>query len=84
MVPKTCFNPCLLCGRDAPQPIAVRKGYPIVRCGGCGLIYVHPRPPEEDLPGLYGSIMPVTAGTRRAGIASWGRSFGKRPTGSMH
>jgi SAM-dependent methyltransferase len=73
MAPKTCFNPCLLCGRDAPQPIAVRKGYPIVRCGGCGLVYVHPRPPEEDLPGLYGEYHARDGGNE----AGWNRLMGE-------
>ena len=52
-MPKTSSTPCVLCGRDAPRPVVVRNGCAIVRCGGCGLVYVHPRPPEEDLPGLY-------------------------------
>ena len=69
---KTCVNPCLLCGRDAPQPVAVQKGYPIVRCDGCGLVYVHPRPPEEDLPGLYGEYHARDGGNE----AGWNRLMG--------
>ena len=70
---KTCSTPCLLCGRDAPQPVAVRKGYPIVRCGGCGLVYVHPKPPEEDLRGLYGGYHAREGGNE----AGWDRLMGK-------
>lgn len=72
-MPKTCFTPCILCGRDAPQPVTVRKGYPIVRCGGCGLVYVHPKPPEEDLPGLYGGYHARDGGNE----ADWNRLMGK-------
>jgi len=72
-VRKTCIAPCLLCGRDAPQPVAVQKGYPIVRCGGCGLVYVHPKPPEEDLPGLYGEYHSRDGGNE----AGWNRLMGE-------
>ena len=70
---KTRSTPCLLCGRDAPQPVAVRNGYRIVRCGGCGLVYVHPKPPEEDLPGLYGEYHARDGGNE----AGWNRLMGK-------
>lgn len=63
---------CLLCGRDAPQPVAVRNGYTIVRCGGCGLVYVHPKPPEEELPGLYGKYHARDGGDE----ASWNLLMG--------
>lgn len=69
---KTCFTPCILCGLDAPQPVAVGKGYPIVRCGGCGLVYVHPKPPEEDLPALYGEYHARDGGNE----AGWNRLMG--------
>ncbi|MGZ8450386.1 MAG: class I SAM-dependent methyltransferase [Candidatus Deferrimicrobiaceae bacterium] len=72
-MPKTCFTPCILCGRDAPQPVAVQKGYPIVRCGGCGLVYVHPKPSEEDLPGLYGEYHARDGGNE----AGWNRLMEK-------
>ena len=72
-MPKACFSPCILCGRDAPQPLVVRNGYPVVRCGGCGLVYVHPKPPEEDLPGLYGGYHARDGGKE----ASWNRLMGE-------
>ena len=72
-MPKTSIAPCLLCGRDAPQPVAVQKGYLIVRCGGCGLVYVHPRLPEEDLPGLYGEYHARDGGNE----AGWNRLMGE-------
>ena len=70
---KTRITPCLLCGRDAPQPVVVRNGYPIVRCGGCGLVYVHPLPPEEDLPGFYGEYHARDGGNE----AGWNRLMGE-------
>lgn len=66
-------RPCILCGRDAPQPVAVQNGYPIVRCGGCGLVYVHPKPPEEGLPGLYAEYHARDGGNE----AGWNRLMGK-------
>lgn len=72
-MPNRCFTPCILCGRDAPRPVAVRKGYPIVRCGGCGLVYVHPKPAEEDLPGLYGEYHSRDGGNE----ADWNRLMGR-------
>ena len=51
----------------------VRKGHPIVRCGGCGLVYVHPKPPEEDLPGLYGAYHARDGGKE----AGWNRLMGE-------
>jgi SAM-dependent methyltransferase len=71
-VRKTRLASCLLCGRDAPQPVAVQNGYPIVRCGGCGLVYVHPKPPEEELPGLYGKYHARDGGDE----ASWNLLMG--------
>lgn len=70
---KTRITPCLLCGRDAPQPVVVRNGYPIVRCGGCGLVYVHSKPPEEDLPGFYGEYHARDGGNE----AGWNRLMGE-------
>ena len=70
---KTRITPCILCGGDAPQPVAIQRGYPIVRCGGCGLIYVHPKPPEGELPGLYGEYHARDGGDE----ASWNRLMGK-------
>lgn len=35
---------CPVCGADAIDPYAVENGFELVRCGGCGLLYVTPRP----------------------------------------
>ncbi|HEY5995865.1 MAG TPA: class I SAM-dependent methyltransferase, partial [Candidatus Deferrimicrobiaceae bacterium] len=44
---------CNHCGKDDAAPAAEQNGYRIVRCRGCGLVYVDPRPSAESLPGLY-------------------------------
>ena len=31
--------PCNLCGADRPEILFEKKGYHIVRCTGCGLVY---------------------------------------------
>jgi SAM-dependent methyltransferase len=51
----------------------VWNGCAIVRCGGCGLVYVHPRPPEEDLPGLYLGYHSRDGGKE----AGWNRLMGE-------
>jgi SAM-dependent methyltransferase len=45
--------PCNHCGKDDAAPVASQNGFRIVRCRGCGLVYVDPRPPADSLPGLY-------------------------------
>lgn len=44
---------CNLCGRDDAEALAAQRGFRIVRCRGCGLVYVNPRPPAEALPAFY-------------------------------
>jgi len=45
--------PCNLCGADDAEPVLTKNGFTIVRCRGCGLAYVTPRPRESDLVALY-------------------------------
>ncbi len=35
---------CDLCGLDDAAPLLTKVGYRLVRCRGCGLVYVNPRP----------------------------------------
>lgn len=35
---------CYVCGERHHQPWAEENGFSAVRCGGCGLVYVNPRP----------------------------------------
>lgn len=44
---------CNACGRDDAEPVEVQRGFRIVRCRGCGLVYVNPRPSAEALPAFY-------------------------------
>ncbi|MEI7643896.1 MAG: class I SAM-dependent methyltransferase [Chloroflexales bacterium] len=55
--------PCEICGVDAPVPVATRPDlmlggdtpYTMCRCGGCGVIYQHPRPTEAMIGRHYPS-----------------------------
>ncbi len=61
--------PCNYCGIDDASPVACQNGYRIVRCRGCGLVYVDPRPPAESLAGLYADYHVRDGGDE----ASWNR-----------
>ena len=41
--------PCPLCGASAHEPWGQENGYSCVRCKGCGLLYVNPRPCAEKI-----------------------------------
>jgi hypothetical protein len=45
--PNTEHATCPYCGLDRPMPWAVENGFSAVKCGGCGIIYVSPRPRRE-------------------------------------
>jgi SAM-dependent methyltransferase len=45
--------PCNLCGGDDAELQAVQRGFRVVRCRRCGLVYVNPRPATEALPACY-------------------------------
>jgi len=44
---------CDLCGKDDPAPLVTKNSYRVVRCRGCGLVYVNPRPSPTGLVALY-------------------------------
>jgi SAM-dependent methyltransferase len=44
---------CNLCGMDEASLVATQNGYKIVKCVGCGLVYVNPRPLPDVLVNLY-------------------------------
>jgi SAM-dependent methyltransferase len=50
--------PCNLCGSAERRQLAVERGLPVVRCRGCGLVYVTPRPDEEELERFYRDYYP--------------------------
>lgn len=41
--------PCSLCGGASHDRIMQKHGYGIVKCAGCGLVFVNPRMPARDL-----------------------------------
>jgi SAM-dependent methyltransferase len=40
---------CYYCGETSSRPFAAENGFELVRCSGCELLYVSPRPREEDV-----------------------------------
>jgi len=46
---------CALCTNDRARPLATQNGYRMVRCTGCGFVYLSPRPAPEALISLYHS-----------------------------
>jgi SAM-dependent methyltransferase len=80
--------PCEICGADAPEPVAWRSDlflggatvYTMCRCGGCGVVYQHPRPsaatihhlyPDEEYPEYIPSLVaerPLRRMVRRYGL----------------
>jgi len=40
---------CYSCNSDAYTPYATECGYSLVKCSGCGLLYINPRLPEEQI-----------------------------------
>ncbi len=45
---------CILCGHGSPVDLSVQRSWPVVRCPGCGLVYLRERPREDALRELYG------------------------------
>ncbi len=70
-------TPCLLCGADAALPLLTSQvqlapggsaEFSFVTCGRCGLVYMSPRPGEEQLDDFYPpDYLP------HRGPAAWGR-----------
>ena len=40
-----CYN----CNSSESSPYAVENGFSLVKCAGCGLLYVTPRPSDDEL-----------------------------------
>lgn len=47
---------CNLCSSDDAEVYLQAKGWTLVRCNHCGLVYVNPRPFPDELPELYDSV----------------------------
>lgn len=44
---------CNYCGVDDAELVTTHDGFRVVRCRGCSLVYVHPRPTSEELLPMY-------------------------------
>lgn len=69
---------CPLCGGRDDVPVHSKDGFTIVRCRGCGLVYVNPRLPVADLERLYGEQVISPAAYYVRTEAQDERSFAKR------
>ncbi|MEN1678185.1 MAG: class I SAM-dependent methyltransferase [Planctomycetota bacterium] len=41
--------PCYHCNSNEHRPYAEENGFKLVKCGGCGLLFVTPRPSQEEI-----------------------------------
>ena len=48
------FVACALCGKDDAFVVYIVRGRSIVRCRGCDLVYLNPRPDAATIADLYG------------------------------
>lgn len=62
---------CDLCGRDDPAHLLTKNGYRIVRCRGCALVFVSPRPRMAALTALYDADTFYEHQVERAADESW-------------
>jgi len=46
---------CLLCGAGRARHLVTKRGFEVVRCTECGLVYVWPPPTREELEAFYAS-----------------------------
>ena len=44
---------CNLCGSEEHSPLHVIKGYTVVRCNECRLVFINPRPVASELATIY-------------------------------
>lgn len=64
---------CGLCEADDTELVTIEDSFKIVRCKRCGLIYLNPRPKEEDLTEFYNDFF----STDEEGVSQWSRLMGK-------
>ena len=64
---------CGLCGTDDTELVTVEDSFRIVRCKRCDLIYLNPRPREENLLEFYGDFF----STNEESISQWSRLMGR-------
>lgn len=63
--------PCNFCGSDNPRPFRPGYGRGLVQCQQCGLIYVSPRPADEELYALYGETYFKSGDSRTVGYTDY-------------
>src|SRR4051812_13851446 len=63
--------PCDLCGQDDPAHLMTKNDYRVVRCRGCSLVYVTPRPRMAALTAIYDADTFFEHQTTRAADESW-------------
>ena len=44
---------CSLCGSEKHEHLLTKRGFNVVRCKACGLVYVNPRPGQAELTATY-------------------------------
>ncbi len=67
--PATQDVACNFCASDLAEPVAHQRGFRIVHCRRCGLVYVNPRPAPDALLTLYAGYHARDGGCE----ASWDR-----------
>jgi len=61
--------PCALCAADDYSAVDVQRGYRMVECRRCGLVYLNPRPTDVWLRQSYQDYLP----TDTDGVIRWNR-----------
>ena len=62
---------CDLCGKDDAAPLVTKNGFRVVRCRGCTLVYVNPRPTASKLVEVYETDHFLDRQVTRAADESW-------------
>lgn len=62
---------CAVCGSRERARLFREGPFHVVRCGGCGLVYVTPRLPAEALPAVYGEAYWRSACPSQRGYADY-------------
>jgi len=60
---------CALCGGDDSSLVDIQRGFRMVECRRCGLVYLNPRPTAESLGQCYQHYLPTDVES----IAQWNR-----------
>lgn len=70
---RTATVACALCGRDEPEVRVEKPPYRVVRCRGCRLVYLSPRPVPEETSSIYGQGYFESGAASQSGYASYSR-----------